>query len=261
MNRIVKFLLILLSLQMVTTTVMASGLMSNRYDMRFVHQGKRYTIQKNQVFNATCRNGTCIFRANGLRLSVSEAFLKPASGSVYGGSSSTASYSSSSELGHGGQSYYTPRSSYGFSQSSGGSRLAQCYQQRSQYYSSRGGCTSGNRRCNYSKLSNQSTGYCFRYVKLILQDCGATAGYLPGRYAKDAGPSLMRSGFKRWPSLDPRTAPVGSVLVYSNQCRSTHVGGHIEIKIGPSSYASDFVSSSPISARTSCRKVTGIYYK
>lgn len=145
------------------------------------------------------------------------------------------------------------------------SSFLSCYRSTGIQYPSRRSCTSGDRLrtgCGGSKSPTRSTGYCYRYVKLILQDCGAASGYLSGVYAKNAGPELLRAGFRKLNVSSPRQAPPGAVLVYGNRCSSlANQAGHIEIKISESQYISDYVGSRPISESTTCRPFLGAYIK
>lgn len=257
-------LFVFLSSLVFAKTVWASNqYLTNTATLRYVYNGRTYTIPKNQTFTGDCRSGgSCVIRANGVRLAVPMQYIRSSSANAsYRTQSSygvNQSYSSELSNGFG----YTPRqSSIRYPSSSFNSGFAQCFKNRGDYYTARGGCTSGNRGCTYSKIRTKSTLYCFRYVKLILQDCGATNGYLANRHAKNAGPELLRSGFKKLPITDPVMAPIGSVIVYDNVCRTSNPSGHIEIKTGFSEYMSDYVDNMPISYRSGCRRVSGIYLR
>lgn len=137
---------------------------------------------------------------------------------------------------------------------------SECLQYRGRYYAQKKWCSSANReRCGGAKNPYISTKYCYRYVKLILQDCGITPIYLAGAHAKDAGPQLIAAGFKKAKTLDPLSAPVPSIIVYSNHCSDSHPSGHIELKTGNKEYISDYIASVPRSRVTTCRRVSGIY--
>jgi hypothetical protein len=231
----------------------------NPSDLRYEYQGKRYVIRP-QVFTADCNSGRCVFNANGLSIAVSESQLQRLDGSSSGTSRSTRG--SGEIAGSGAQDSYTPRSTYNITYSTKGSNLAQCYKNVGEKYATKRGCTNGNRnRCSGYKSPTKSTKSCYRYVKLILQDCGATRGYISGALAKDAGSRLTASGFTKLSTLNPDNAPVGSVIVYSNNCSNAHPAGHIEIKTGAREYISDYIASKPRSRVTSCRRVKGIYLK
>lgn len=234
---------------------------SNPWPLKFSYQGKNYRIQP-QNFQARCNGATCTFKVNnGLTLSVAQRHLSTGSTSYssYSPSSRAGGYGYSRELGY--ASGQGVQSSYSFNYSSRGSRLASCYRSRGRQYAGRIGCTSGNRGCTGSKSVYTSSGYCYRYVKLILQDCGATSGYLGGKAGKDAGPYLLRQGFARLPTMDPTRAPAGAVITYTNHCSSTHWAGHVEIKVSDREYISDYIASQPRSHVTACRRVSGIYIK
>jgi len=190
------------------------------------------------------------------RVSVTENRNTQSSPSWFGGGSN------SSELGRGGRSStsqrqgsYAPRFESSF---------ASCYRNKGRQYVRKNKCTSGDRLrtgCRGTKASNRSTNYCYRYVKLILQDCEAVRGYLPGKYASSGGRHLTNAGFTKLSTLNPSSAPVGSVIVYRNSCDASRPAGHIEIKASENEYISDFSARSPVSNRTDCRTVTGIYFK
>lgn len=117
--------------------------------------------------------------------------------------------------------------------------------------------TDGRRRYGRAR----SRAYCYRGVKRILQACGAVNRYLGGALAKNAGPELVASGFRKLSTMNPARAPLGSVIVYGNTCSSTHYAGHIEIKLGQNEYVSDYIGTRPRSSVTRCRPVLGIYMK
>lgn len=119
-------------------------------------------------------------------------------------------------------------------------------------------------RSEGTKSRTDSLDWCSRYVRFILSDCGVLPENSIAKYAENAGPALERQGFRRLTTTDPSQAPLGSIIVYSGTCPAVPANadaGHIEIKTGPSEYTSDYVSSSPRSTQTSCRRVTGIYFK
>lgn len=112
-----------------------------------------------------------------------------------------------------------------------------------------------------SKPSNQSTGFCYRYVKYGLMGGGLSDHYLGGSAAKNAGEHLEKIGMENILGEAPfivtnaETAPVGAVLVYEGGKY-----GHIEVKAGPDEFISDFVSDKPIDEYLS-RKLIGVYIK
>lgn len=118
-----------------------------------------------------------------------------------------------------------------------------------------------NRRVVGSKLATSSIGRCLMYVKFGLVS-GGFMRYPGTRHAKDFGPVLRNSGFTNlmdtpgFEEITPENAPAGAVIVYRGG-----ESGHIEVKMDDGKYGSDFVSSSPISARTSRRVPIGIYVK
>jgi len=118
-----------------------------------------------------------------------------------------------------------------------------------------------NRRRVGSKLATSSIGRCLMYVKFGL----VSGGYMPypgTRHAQDFGPVLRNNGFTNlmntpgFEDITPENAPPGAVIIYRGG-----ESGHIEVKMDDGKYGSDFVSSSPISARTSRRVPIGIYVK
>lgn len=172
---------------------------------------------------------------------------------------------------------YSPnnRGALNYSSGSGNSELASgstgsTYFENNSASSSYASCFKNRGHNRYSGKRSQSL--CYRGVKRILQDCGATTGYMTtakrhgGRltdyaiWAHDDG-GLAKQGFRQLQIQDPARAPLGSVIVYRNACESSHPAGHIEIKTGSNEYISDFISSRPMSVKTGCRKVAGIYYK
>lgn len=254
-----RLLLIIASMTLFTQGVLAARVkVQNTSNLRYEHNGKRYVI-KPQVFTADCNNGKCLFKVKGLTISVSESQVQRLDG---GSSVRSGGGDYSSEVAGSGGDEYVPRSGYNITYSTSGSSLAQCFKNTGRDYSTKRGCKSNNRKnCKGYKDPHISTKYCYRYVKLILQDCGATRGYIGGALAKDAGPQLTASGFTKLSTKNPDEAPVGSVIVYSNHCSSAHPAGHIEIKTGAHEFISDYISSKPRSRVTSCRKVKGIYFK
>lgn len=117
------------------------------------------------------------------------------------------------------------------------------------------------RRVVGSKLATTSIGRCLMYVKFGLVS-GGFMRYPGTRHARDFGPVLRNSGFTNlmdtpgFEDMTPENAPPGAVIVYRGGD-----SGHIEVKMADGRYGSDFVSNSPISARTSRRVPIGIYVK
>src|SRR2546430_3484881 len=65
---------------------------------------------------------------------------------------------------------------------------------------------------------------CWHYVKEALVAAGVIHSYPKTEYAKDAGHELVSDyGFKKLPVRDPFKAPVGAVLVYGGDRKSTRL--------------------------------------
>jgi hypothetical protein len=89
----------------------------------------------------------------------------------------------------------------------------------------------------------KSNSRCWHYVKEALVATGAVNSYPKTPYAKQAGDELVREyGFKKLSVRDPYSAPVGSVLVYSNR----GYAGHVEIRT-KNGFVSDFFSKTACS--------------
>ncbi len=118
-----------------------------------------------------------------------------------------------------------------------------------------------NRRPVGTKPASTSIGRCLMYVKFGLVS-GGFMSYPGTAHAQQFGPVLRQSGFTNlmdtpgFEDITPETAPPGAVIVYRGGD-----SGHIEVKMEDGRYGSDFVSNSPISARTSRRVPIGIYVK
>lgn len=139
--------------------------------------------------------------------------------------------------------------------------INECYKQVGSQFISRRGRTWSNPNGHGPKNPEVSGGWCYRYVKLMLSHCGTVQGYLAGASAKNAGPQLKANGFVKLKTLNPHQAQEGSIIVYGNSCKDSNVAGHIEIKTAQNEYISDYKDVLPRSDVTSCRRVTGIYYK
>jgi hypothetical protein len=101
------------------------------------------------------------------------------------------------------------------------------------------------------RAKKQQTWYCWRYVKDALLAAGVVDSRPTTAWAKHAGEELCRKfGFVRLKILDPRKAPVGSVIVYGGDD-----AGHVEFKT-ETGYVSDFMSRTPYS-----RPLLGVYVK
>lgn len=228
---------------------------------RYSTGGQVHNIRR-QTINTHCDSTFCYFAINGRRVKIrlSSIEVTPPVRTAPRSFNYDPRQGSSELAGGGGSSTYPGRSYMPRFESS----FASCYRDRGRQYVRRDGCTSGDRlrtNCTGSKPSNRSTGYCYRYVKLILQDCGAVPNYLGGVHARNAGPHLLAAGFTRLSTLDPSEAPVGAVIVYNNACSATHPSGHIEIKASETEYISDYTATRPSSENTRCRPVSGIYIR
>jgi len=237
--------------------------------MRFTApSGQTYRVRSGSL-RTNCNRTYCYFRAAGHRLRVSrsqvqihneERNINPTyftpnrhTGGELGGSSAD-------------QRNYVGRYTTG----SGASEHLSCYQRLRDNYTSRycpdrrslpsiRGCSGMG-----TKRRTDSLGWCARYVRFILNDCGVLPENSIARLAENAGPALERQGFRRLSTLSPDRAPLGSIIVYSGTCPARPRNadpGHIEIKTGPSEYTSDYVGTAARSTQTSCRRVTGIYFK
>lgn len=119
----------------------------------------------------------------------------------------------------------------------------------------------GSRRPVGSKPATLSIRKCLMYVKFGLVS-GGFMSYPGTRHAQDFGPQLRNAGFTNlmdmpgFENITPENAPPGAVIIYRGGD-----SGHIEVKMEDGRYGSDFVSNSPISARTSRRVPIGIYVK
>ena len=227
---------------------------------RYLSGGQYHDIDS-QTINTRCDFTFCYFMLDGREVKIRMSRIQVSAPTRRASQYFAPTRRSYSELSGGGSaSAYQRSPSYPAFRSS----YASCFRDRGREYVRRNGCTSGDRlstRCVGSKSPGTSTGYCYRYVKLILQDCGAVPNYLGGVHARNAGPHLLAAGFTRLSTLDPSEAPVGAVIVYGNACSASHPSGHIEIKASEMEYISDYTSPTASSARTSCRPVQGIYIK
>jgi hypothetical protein len=94
------------------------------------------------------------------------------------------------------------------------------------------------------RAQKRSASLCWRYVKTALLQAGAVDSYPKTAFAKQAAQELPKSfGFKRIRCRDPRSAPLGSVLVYGGKD-----AGHVEIRT-VEGYVSDFRSATPYEKR------------
>lgn len=122
------------------------------------------------------------------------------------------------------------------------------------------------RRITGSKESSRSIGRCLMYVKFGLLEGDFFRSYPGGQYAANFGPSLEAQGFTNLMDDDgydinhPDDAPVGSVIVYE-KTPGARTPGHIEVKLGPNEYGSDYITDEPISDTTNRRRIIGIYAK
>jgi hypothetical protein len=100
------------------------------------------------------------------------------------------------------------------------------------------------------RARSSSANHCWRYVKQALLQAHVVSSYPGTAYAKQAGPELVRYGFKKISVKNPFKAPVGAVLVYGGRG-----AGHVEIRTA-SGFVSDFESAKP-----SKRPLIGVYVK
>lgn len=118
----------------------------------------------------------------------------------------------------------------------------------------------------FNRNATKSRGLCTKGVRMALQaggwwPCGQGMGMSP-QY--EAGPNLLRNGFKKISLSDPSQAKPGTVLIYKSVC-SPSVDknaryGHIEMRTR-TGYASDFIKNVPISTYNKCRKFKEAYVK
>lgn len=124
---------------------------------------------------------------------------------------------------------------------------------------------------------------CYWAVRQLLERSNlAEDNTLTQASARLAEPDLRANGFIKLPTMDPRQAPMGAVIVYDSKATTVRRGrrrrvlkghGHIEVKVPAKSYqtlpgfknateayVSDFVSAQPISEYRTDRPVLGIYY-
>jgi hypothetical protein len=118
----------------------------------------------------------------------------------------------------------------------------------------------------FNKNASRSRGLCTKGVRMAMQaggwwPCGEGLGMAP---QTDAGPNLLRNGFKKISLRDPSQAKPGTILIYKGVCsRSVDKNsayGHIEMRT-KTGYASDFMSSRPISTYNKCRQFKEAYVK
>lgn len=89
-----------------------------------------------------------------------------------------------------------------------------------------------------------STGKCWRYVKMALYKTGTIDSYPQTRYAKQAYRELTENyGFKKLNIKDPMKAPVNAVIVYGGEG-----AGHVEIRT-KNGFVSDYFSPKPLRNR------------
>ena len=237
-------------------------------------ESKTYRL-KEQDARMPCDRHFCYFRAAGHRLKIDRDLVEfkgynPRSFTPrrYGdpGDELGSGGSNGSDKGYIGQNYT----------GEGSSKYLSCYQKLRDSYTSTY-CpddvdpdTRGNQvpsisscRGEGTKARSDSLGWCARYVRFILSDCGVLPEYSLHQFAKNSGPSLERQGFRKLATRDPAKAPLGSVIVYDGTCpRNGKVdAGHIEIKTGPSEFTSDYIANTARSTLTRCRRVKGIYFK
>lgn len=123
-----------------------------------------------------------------------------------------------------------------------------------------------NHRVSGSKESWRSIGRCLMYVKFAMKDAGFFRSYPGTAYAANFGPELREQGFINLMDDDgydidhPDDAPIGSIIVYE-RTPGSRTPGHIEVKLGPNEYGSDYIADEPISDTTSRRRIIGIYAK
>ncbi len=97
----------------------------------------------------------------------------------------------------------------------------------------------------------QPTWCCWAYVKDAMLAADLISSRPTTPYAKQAGGELVsKYGFRKLPSLDPWSAPIGAVVVYGG-----NDAGHVELRTARG-FVSDFVSATPYP-----RPVVGIYVK
>lgn len=270
-------LVFFLILQTFGFSAFANTIMMNQKPLRFTHKGKTYRVPENQRFTVSCSNENCSFTVKGLKIyAPRNVFVDPNTqpsrltvSSRGSGFSNNGTYNWLDTMNFSDQNSEVAGSDFFNSfgpraenpQRMFASRFTQCYRERAEFYTQRAGCKNSNRKCKAIKSPYVSTNYCYRYVKLILQDCGASKNYLPGAWATNSGQYLSKAGFTKLSSFNVEDAPIGSIIVYSNTCLDSHPAGHIEIKTAQNSFVSDFKSSIPISQATRCRQVKGIYFK
>jgi hypothetical protein len=236
-------------------------------NLRFTSpDGQRYRV-RTQTFRTRCDSNHCYFYAGDYRLRVNRSQVQIHNEErTYNPTYFTPS--TGGELGRGGA--YDRGYVGQIYSSDGASPHLECYQRLRDDYTSRfcpdrtslpsiSGC-----RGPGTKRRTDSIRWCARYVRFILHDCEVLPENSIARHAENAGPALERQGFRRLSTLDPDSAPLGSIIVYGGTCPASPRGadpGHIEIKTGPSEYTSDYIANVARSEQTGCRRVTGIYFR
>jgi len=238
-------------------------------NLKFTADGQAYKVRE-QTFSTRCDSDYCYFKADDYNLRVpvenveiheeertyNPTYFTPRTYTGDDGELSDPEYT---------QGYISQRPT-----GEGASEHLECYQNLRDSYTSRHcpnvtslGSINGCQR-EGSKARDDSLGWCARYVRFILTDCGVLPAGSIARRAENGGPALESQGFRRLSTLDPSQAPLGSIIIYSGTCPAIPASadpGHIEIKTGPNEYTSDYVSNSARSTQTACRRVTGIYFK
>lgn len=121
---------------------------------------------------------------------------------------------------------------------------------------------------NSCKLFNdanykQSKGKCSAAVRSACERAGIDAGYLANNAYDLQKKGLMeKAGFVNmiW-KYSEASAPLGSVLIYVGGVG--HRYGHVEVRVNPNLYCSDYCNSHPVSAQSDATrrgfKLVGVY--
>lgn len=246
-------------------------------NLRFTSPGGQNYRVRTQTFRTRCSSTHCYFRAGNYRLRVHRSDVQiHDEARTYNPTYFTPNRIDDDELSSGSGSYDDSYVGQRYT-SDGASQHLECYQRLRDDYTSRwcprdadpntpGNQVASIRQCRGrgTKSREDSLGWCARYVRFILNDCGVLPENSIARHAEDAGPALERQGFRRLSTLDPDQAPLGSIIVYGGTCPTSPRdadSGHIEIKTGPSEYTSDYVADVARSTQTGCRRVVGIYFR
>ena len=242
-------------------------------NLRFTSpDGQHYRI-RSQTFRTRCSSKHCYFRAGRYKIRVNRSDVQIHNEAKnYNPTYFALNRLGDGELSGSGGTYVRQRYT-----TDGASQHLGCYQRLRDEYTLRwcpadadastlGNQVSSIRQCSGlgTKSKTDSLGWCARYVRFILNDCGVLPNNSIARYAENAGSALERQGFRRLGILNPDQAPLGSIIVYGGTCPASPKGadpGHIEIKTGSSEYTSDYVANAARSTQTECRRVTGIYFR